>query len=415
MFGFNQLIEFQRESFRLWQEAADRAARGWFSSPLFLEWNAYWTGRNLDFVEFWLDYWAAAGFDRTTLRDSFRKFAGLSSLGPRVLNENVKLAQAAGLLPKTAQTPAAIVLENEHFRLLHYESKGSVKTPVLVVSSLVGKYYILDLTPERSYVAHLLENGYDVFVIDWTTNEQSEKLGLADYAVRFLTGIVERACEISGSDRISLLGYSMGGLLSLIFTALRGERVANLLLLTTPVDFAGPHVINRWIDEKYFDLDRVLDLYGNVAAETVSWSLQMVKPVSSLTRGVNLLQYAGDREDFAALLALEIWLHDAAPLPAALFRTIIKKLYRQNALVEKRLKVGGRRVDLSKIACPVLNVVGTHDQVAVPESSEILLELLGSSDKRTLALEYGHLTIAVGHGAKRDFWKKSVEWLDERS
>jgi polyhydroxyalkanoate synthase len=207
----------------------------------------------------------------------------------------------------------------------------------------------------------------------------------------------------------------MGGLLALIFAALDQEKVKNLVLLATPVDFDKAHIIKKWTSAEYFEVDRILHLWGNVSAEIVSWSLQMVKPVSSRLRGVNLLQYAANREDFAALLALEIWLGDAAPLPAELFRTIIKQLYRRNLLIRNKFKAGEKRIDLGKINCPVLNVVGTHDQVAVPESSLHLLELLKSADKQTLALDYGHLTIAVGSGAKDDFWYKSVEWLAARS
>ena len=416
MFGFNFYSELRREAFRRWQEMSDEIVRGWLGSPLFLQTNAFWTNQTLDVYDFWLNYWTAVGVDRETLHDAFRKFVGLSQVGSKLYSKNIKTAQAAGILPKTAQTPCEIILENHHFRLLYYKSSAKTKkTPILIVSSLVGKYYILDLTPGRSYVSYLLENGFDVFLVDWTTDEASEQLDLEDYACRFLKAIVEQACEVSGSENLSLLGYSMGGLLALIYTALHGEKVKNLLLLTTPVDFETAHVIKDWTSEKYFDVDRVLDFWGNVPSETVSWSLQMVKPVSSLARGANLLQYRGGSEDFAALLALEIWLHDAAPLPGKLFRTLIKQLYRKNLLVKNKLKIGARTVDLTNVKCPVLNVVGTHDQVAVPESSLKLLDLLGSSDKRTLALDYGHLTIAVGSGAKEDFWRESVAWLGARS
>ncbi len=415
MFGFNHFLQYQREAFRQWQETADEFGRQWLTSPVFLEYNSFLTKQNLDLYEFWLNYWSSVGFDKTAFHEAFKKFIAVSQTASKSLSANIELAQTAGFLPRTAQTPSEIVLENEHFRLLRYKSEKTNKTPILLVSSLVGKYYILDLTFGRSYVAFLLENGFDVFIVDWTTNDQSAKLSVEDYICRFLSQIVEKTCEISRANKISLLGYSLGGLLSLIFTALNGERVKNLLLLTTPVDFDEAAVLKKWTSEKYFDIDRVVNLFGNVSAATVSQSLQMVKPVSSFWRGFNLLQYADRREDFAALLALEIWLNDGAPFPAELFRTVIKELYRKNLLIKNKLKVGGQKVVLSKIKCPVLNVVGAHDQVAVPESSQKLLGLLGSVDKQTLALDYGHLTIVAGSGAQEDFWRRSVEWFAPRS
>jgi polyhydroxyalkanoate synthase len=338
------------------------------------------------------------------------------SFGTECVLTNVRFAQNAGFLPKTAQTDSEIVLQNRSFRLLRYKSKNrKYKTPVLIVSSLVGKYYILDLTAERSYVSHLLNEGFDVFIIDWTTDDASEKFGLDVYADKFLSEIVERVCELSKSKKVSLLGYSLGGILALIYSALYVNKVKNLILLTTPIDFSQKGAIRDWTSEEAFDVDRTIDWFGNISGEAVSFSMQMVKPVSSFLRGANILQFAENRKDFDALTALEIWLQDAAPFPAELFRDVIKKLYRKNLLTKNELKIGEKKVDLKKIKASVLNVVGTHDQVVTPESSEKLFGLLGKIDKTQIELDYGHLTISVGSGAKEDFWKKSAEWLKEKS
>lgn len=407
----------QHEAFRLWQEIADESVRSWLTSPFFLQTNSFFLKQTLDFYENFLHSTNELGFDTAFIRTYFKDLIDFSPFSSKNITTNIKSAQRSGFLPQVAQTPAEIIWRNDDAQLLHYKSlaKKNLKTPVLIVSSLVGKYYILDLTPGRSYVSFLLEQGFDVFIIDWTTTDRSEKLDLEDYTNRFLPEIVKQVCNISQTQKVSLLGYSMGGLLALIHTALHQEQVKNLILLTTPVDFSHAGAIKEWASEKYYEVDRVVDLFGNVSADAVSWSLQAVKPVSSLLRGVNLIQYAENKEDFAALLALEIWLHDATPLPAELFRTVIKRLYRENQLIKNQLKICEQTVDLSNVKCSILNIVGTHDQVATPESSQNLLGLIGSGDKEQLNLPFGHLTIAVGSGAKEEFWRKSAEWLESRS
>jgi poly(3-hydroxyalkanoate) synthetase len=184
MNGFDHFFQAQREIFRLWQETADELVRQTLSSPFFLESNSFLTKQSLDLYESWLNYWSAVGFDKNSLHETVKKLGGFSSNGAKIFAANIKFAQTAGFLPKTAPTPYQVVLENEHFRLLHYLSNAKKKThaPVLIVSSLVGKYYILDLTRGRSYVSFLLEEGFDVFIVDWTTNEKSAKLGVEYYA-----------------------------------------------------------------------------------------------------------------------------------------------------------------------------------------------------------------------------------------
>lgn len=416
MIGQNNISKSQHEAFRLWQESWDTAIRSWMTSPFVMNFNSFWFRQSFDFYELWLENFRKFGFDADALHNVFKSNLKLLSLGTQGFMANVSFAQNAGILPKTAQTPAETVLQTDDFRLLRYSSENrKFATPILIVSSLVGKYYILDLTPERSYVSHLLNEGFDVFIIDWTTTEKSESKGLNEYVCNHLAKIVEKVCQVSESENVSLLGYSMGGILALIYSALHPETVKNLMLLTTPIDFSKQNTISKWTSEKYFDVDRITDLFGNISGEAVSWSMQMVKPMSSFSRGVNTLQYIDNKEDFAALMALEIWLHDSTPLPAKLFKDIIKKLYRQNLLAKNELKIGGKRIDLAKITASVLNIIGTHDQVATPESSEKLLELLGNVDKTQLMLDYGHLTIAVGSGAKEDFWQKSAEWLRNKS
>lgn len=416
MIGQNNISKTQHEAFRLWQEGWDTAIRGWMTSPFVLGFNSFWFRQSLDFYELWLENARKFGFDAEAFHKSFKSSLKLFSLPTQGFMANVRFAQNAGILPKTAQTPAETILQTDDFRLLRYESENrKFPTPILIVSSLIGKYYILDLTQERSYVSHLLNEGFDVFIIDWTTTEKSENKGLNDYAFNYLTEIVKTVCKVSESKQVSLLGYSMGGILALIYSALYPNLVKNLLLLTTPVDFSKQNTISKWTSEKYFDVDRITDLFGNISGEAVSWSMQMVKPMSSFSRGINMLQFADNKEDFEALMALEIWLNDSTPLPAKLFKDVIKKIYQQNLLAKNELKIGKTKVDLSKITASVLNIIGTHDQVASPESSDKLLELLGDVDKSQLEIDYGHLTISVGNGAKEDFWQKSAVWLKEKS
>jgi polyhydroxyalkanoate synthase len=144
-------------------------------------------------------------------------------------------------------------------------------------------------------------------------------------------------------------------------------------------------------------------------------SFRMLKPASNLTRSINLLQHVDETEELKALLALERWLIDGAPIPGEFYRQLVKALYQENLLAQDALKLGGRTVKLSNISCSVLNVIGAHDQTVPPDSSRPLLNLISSRDKEEMLLPYGHATLSIGSGAREDFWSKSADWLKKRS
>lgn len=410
-----EFADAARGAFRAWQEAGDAMFRAWFGSSYFAGMRAAETRCVLDAKDAWIAFWMRFGFRRDDLIEMLRTPAKVRATANRLSLAGIRSGQRSGIYPRTAPTAWDTIIETPQYRLLRYRSSSRRrKTPLLIVSSLVGRHYILDLTEGRSYVAFLLREGFDVFVIEWTTTDSAENIGLEYYAGKFLNEIVAQVRKSSGA-RPSLLGYSMGGILSLIYAAQHPRSVENLITLATPVDFSKRDLIAEWTSAENFDVERVLEFTGNVPAEVVSMSLQMLKPVTSAMRSANLLFYSKNREDFNALLALEIWLADAAPLPARLFREIVTELYRENRLAEGTLRVGGKAVDLRRISCPLLNVVANFDQVAKPAMSIRLSEMTSSRDATTLSYDYGHLTVVAGHGADETFWKDSAGWLSTRS
>jgi polyhydroxyalkanoate synthase len=408
-----------REAFEAWQVSADKIYQQYMSHPAFLCAGRMALDRTLDFYDFYLGASTAPGNDTEALSRNFKSFSSHnSSVAWQATVKILEMTQGKRLTPQVAATPYEVVYRENKLRLLRYQSsrKRMYPVPVLIIGSLVNKYYILDLMPGRSYVEHLLNEGFDVYMVDWgEPDDEDIKLSIEDYVEGYIPNMIREALNRSSAKEISLIGYSMGGVLSLIYTALKGEPVKNLTLLATPVDFSKASLFGAWTDRRYFDVDRFLETFGNVPAEMIHWSFRMLKPASNFTRVFNLLQHAHDEEEIKALLALEQWLMDSAPIPCEVYRDFVKALYQENQLAQDALKIGGRLVQLSHIKCAVLNVIGAHDQTVPPACSKPLLNLVGSGDKEELILPYGHVTLAVGSDAQDDFWSRSANWLKERS
>ena len=120
-------------------------------------------------------------------------------------------------------------------------------------------------------------------------------------------------------------------------------------------------------------------------------------------------------ERLKTFLAACRWVDDGVPFPGEAFRRWIKDFYQENRLARGELELRGRRVDLSNIVCPVLNVAGAQDYICPPSQAEPTMDLVGSDDKEFLASNAGHVGLMVGPVAKGEVRPQICEWLKPRS
>ncbi|HMQ16370.1 MAG TPA: class III poly(R)-hydroxyalkanoic acid synthase subunit PhaC [Phycisphaerae bacterium] len=332
-------------------------------------------------------------------------------------------------LPKVAEvaqrvqvgcTPAQIVSRDDSIRLLRYETADDRRyaTPLLFVFALVNRPYILDLRPEKSVVGHFLRRGFDTYNIDWGVPADGDRyLGLKDYVLRYLDHAVDHIRERTGQERVNLLGYCMGGTMTAMYTALRPEKVKNLILLTAPVDWSvKDNLLSLWADERYFNIDRMIEVYGNAPAQWLQASFLMLKPVQNMMeKYVTFYENMDNEKWLEDFFAMETWLNDNIPVAGEVFREFVKYMFQKNQLIRGELEVAGERVDLKKIACPVLNLIAQNDHLVPPNQSLTFNDVVSSADRRLITFPAGHIGMAVGGKAHRDLWPTVCDWLAERS
>ncbi|MGI4878095.1 MAG: alpha/beta fold hydrolase, partial [Janthinobacterium lividum] len=275
--------------------------------------------------------------------------------------------------------------------------------------------YILDLAPGQSLVEHLLAHGFDVYMLDWNAPVDAEKhLGLADYAVGFIGDALARVRVDSGQPDVSLLGYCMGGVLAAINVALDSAGVANLVCLTTPVDFAELGAFSDWSDPAHLDL-AALVAAGNVPVDLLYTAFDRQRPTARLASTIALWDRRDDADYVASHGLLDRWSADILPLAAAYFGDTIQLLMRDNALLHGRLEVGGRPVRLAAITLPFLHVVAARDQIVPRAATRPLVTMIGSPDRVEWVLPGGHVSLLAGARARDDLWPRLDHWLAPRS
>jgi polyhydroxyalkanoate synthase subunit PhaC len=321
---------------------------------------------------------------------------------------------------KKGATPSSVIYEDGRVKLLHYRRNEPAKfrTPLVIVFAMVNRPYIIDLLPHKSVVSHFLRAGFEIYLVDWGAPSHADRNNtLDDYINGYLHRIVNFVRRRTGSRQVNVLGYCMGGTMSAIYTAMHPKRVKNLMLMAAGIDFsAREHLIGLWADERNFDADAFVDAFGNCPATFLQSMFLMLKPVGNLIEKPLRLYERIDDEPFVdEYLTMETWLNDNIPLPGEVFRQFVKDLYQRNQLVQGQLMMGGRRVDLKKIICPVLNLMATQDDLVPPSQSRPLNDLVGSSDRTLMEIQAGHIGLAVGSKAQKELWPKAREWLAARS
>jgi polyhydroxyalkanoate synthase len=342
-----------------------------------------------------------------------------------------RLFKATQLIAKTRDdevnvgtTPKHLVMRRDKVELFRYEplAPQAVSTPVLVAYGLVGRYTMADLQPDRSLVRSLLNKGLDLWLIDWGQPSRNERwLTIDDYVDDYIDAAVDRIRKETGHKSVTLLGICEGGVFTTCYAALQPEKVKNLVITITPIDFhadandkAAHHgFINLWtrsLDPE--DIDKLVDTYGVLPGEFMSSVFSMMTPMRSLTKyNFDLIGVVDDEDKFMNFLRMEKWLADRPHHPGEAAKQWLKELYQDNRLVRGEFELSGRKVDLKSITAPVLNVFALDDHIIPPDCSRALGGKIGSSDYTEIPLPGGHVGLFVSSKSQGKLSQSIADWL----
>jgi polyhydroxyalkanoate synthase len=315
----------------------------------------------------------------------------------------------------TGATPAAVVYRENKLKLLRLlDEHGAPRTgpPVLFVPAPVSRYFILDLLPGRSFAGHVAAAGFDVYIADFGTPTREDRFADLEY---YVDGLVRRCVRtviaLAGTESVNLVGYCLGGTLSLLYTALYPETVRRLVLLTTTVDGDVQGGIS-WVAHRMglagesYDEPRLVP-----AAEVKSW-FEMLSPGSnSLTGRVSDLWDRLDDppERLRDVRTMATWVDDVVPAPGRLLAELYQKFGPgKNSLMARTATVGDRVLDFSAVSMPVMSVSAEKDTIAPPEGVDAIVKIVPHAE--VMRLQGGHVGIVAGRAAAA-LWKRTVDFL----
>jgi polyhydroxyalkanoate synthase len=286
---------------------------------------------------------------------------------------------------------------------------------VLLVPSMINRWYAVDLRKGASLAAALTADApWETYCLDWGVPGDEDRYTTWDDIVARLDRAVRFVLRATGAPQVTLIGYSMGATLSAIETALHPSRIAALVNMAGPIDFHEAGRLATMVDARWFD-PAAMTAAGNISAAQMQNGFLALAPTHSLARLVGMLDHHHDPEAREAFEALERWGRDNVAFPAAAYVTYIKELYQENRLIKGEHWIGGKRVDLGRIRCPVLTVVADRDGVCMPASSIALNERASSKVKDVVQVSGGHISGFMSRHAADELYPKMVSWLRQHS
>lgn len=332
------------------------------------------------------------------------------------LQESCKTLRSISTV-EVGSTPCTEIFHNDKTRLCYYapSTTARIQTPVLICYALVNRPYIADLQPDRSLIAELGRRGIPVYLIDWGYPDDADRfLDLDDYINDYLHSCVNACCRHAGSEQVNLLGICQGGTFSLCYSALYPERVRNLLLMVTPVDFHAEGFTLSHLAMKV-DIDLATATYGNIPGELLKDSYHSLMPMRlGIQKHLGLPNQLQSREKALNFVRMEQWLNDTPDQAGEAFRSFTQQFFQQNLLLKGGVKIGQHQVDLRQIRQPILNIIGRHDHLVPPTASRALRGATNSADYQELDVAAGHIGVFVSRRGLRQVPTGIADWLQTR-
>lgn len=316
-----------------------------------------------------------------------------------------------------ASTPCEVVYQEDRVKLKHYKSDGSakIKTPLLITYALVNRETMLDLQQGRSVVQNFLREGIDLYMIDWGYPTRKDRyLNIDDHVNGYIDNIIDFIRKRHNVAKVNLMGVCMGGTFSVMYSALHPGKVNTLITTVTPTHFdTDKGLLHLWT--RQIDVDRIVEANGNMPGDLLNIAFLLLNPARLvIDKYVGFLEKLDDRTFVENFVRMEKWIFDSPDVPGETFREFVRDLYQKNLLIQNKMELEGRRVDLGNITMPLLNIYGRYDHLVPPEASERLIHAVGSKDVEDICLDTGHIGIYVSSKCQKELVPKIVRWLKER-
>ena len=300
--------------------------------------------------------------------------------------------------------------------------------PLVLVPPLGVTTEAFDLMPHRSLVRYMAARGFHVYLIDWgKPGKQHAQLGMKDYAQDMFGTALAEVRRHAGAKDLSLMGWCMGGLLSLLYLGLTRDRhIRNLITIASPIDMRGGGIVARaatamnrpaQLIRKFtgWRLHRLAPSKLHSPGWLTTLSFKLTDPVGSLTTYWDLLTRLWDREFVESHSTTADYLNNMLDYPGGVIQDMVVTMAVDNQMASGRVDIRDAVADLTTIKANFLVFAGETDILVPASIARRSIELVASKDRQFRIAPGGHMGVILGSKAVKAVWAPSVQWLSKRS
>jgi polyhydroxyalkanoate synthase subunit PhaC len=353
-------------------------------------------------------------------------FPSFASLGVTVLKNMDRSRQARGKMLERAgygpqETAFTVVHSEAGLNLRRYGPGQSEGAAVLLIPGPIKRSYIWDLAPGISVVQRWIEQGYRVYLAEWTPIEQARDdhdFGLDDYADRLLANCQQAIEADCGQPTITVVGHSLGGILAAVYSCLHPDKVDATILLESPLHFEQASCCYRKLIDSTPHARQLAASFKQVPGAFLNLMSAIAEPQAfQWERLLDRYQSLFNPRALQTHMQVERWTHDEFALPGRLFTDLVEQLYRNDEFMQGTLTVSGRQIGPHDLRAPLLAVVDARSKV-IPEAALLpFYQCAGSAHKELLyykgdvGVNLQHVGVLVGDSAHNSIWPQIHDWL----
>jgi polyhydroxyalkanoate synthase len=289
-----------------------------------------------------------------------------------------------------ATSPGKVIFQNDLFQLIQYApaTESVYERPLLIIPPWINKFYILDLGPQKSFIRFAVSKGFTVFVVSWVNPDgRLAHKTFEDYMTEGILCATDAVKRETGSDKVNVIGYCVGGTLlgtTLAYLAARGEEpFASATFFAAQVDFTKAGDLMLFIDDAQLKaLEEMMAERGYLDGSRMATVFNLLRPKDLIWPYI-VNNYLLGKKPFP--FDLLFWNQDSTRMPAANHTFYLREFYHDNKLARGRMSIGGVKLDLGKVKLPIYELCAKEDHIAPAKSVFIGSKLFGGPVTYVLA------------------------------
>ncbi len=311
---------------------------------------------------------------------------------------------------KVGLTPRTLVMKNGGHCLYLYQGKKETNQPLLMIYSLINRPYIFDLRPGRSMIEYLCNQGFDVYLIDWSDPDKSSAYltleELVNDTIHRFTKFILKKCSLSS---INILGYCMGATFTVMYAGIHPELVNKIVLLTPPLGNDEGGLLQK-IAAK-INWKNKIGSSGIISGRMLKLFFNSVRPIGTIKKERDFWANYNQEKFMDNFLPVEKWSNDTPDLPGQVFFEILDICFKNDLLKTGEIKIGQSVIDFTKVKSDVLSVAAQHDWIVPCSSLETVKKVLPNANHQEHLLAGGHIGLVIGRSAST-LWDKIIDFLE---